>query len=542
VDLLHPRQFTKIYEITPGGDTIAILTQRSDDHAVVLRTDYEVDRRSDVHVSFDRRWMASKPGLEADVLVTGKLFHDKKEQDLQIPGYHVIGTDAGPNPVRVRSSAEMHSILREMAEESGVVAQTTLTLAEGRTRLTSTGDRQLAYLLTSLNSMRSQLVQLTTRSEGGDSLDDPLISESVQARLQELRERSDSLARLLEGQAGILEYVNEATRRIQEAGNELVPVLNRFTSEENSSVLRAVAQVSNRDYSIPLGTARRVSQRIQTLAAAAPLRAGSRREEIRSRLQEVEEIERALSVLKRFAERVPQDDDSRTRMNLLLLGSLKDADVLLANTVASTGDDVSLTVYNFRNDAQRTRSMDIRLHVREFGWVRKISDSYMFFRRAGLDREYRRNIEADSAAADLRAQSTGQSAEYSRTMPLNFEPALGVSLGWTYYPRSDPKPLTQFLRWVQPGAGINVSFPRFATRTVTVSRGDPANAASPLQRKATDNRPQIGLGSGIVLSVFDGALQYSYGYSLVSDSKRRYHALGFSFFEVAKRLAEAAGS
>jgi hypothetical protein len=227
-------------------------------------------------------------------------------------------------------------------------------------------------------------------------------------------------------------------------------------------------------------------------------------------------------------------------VQLDLLRPLKEVDLPLSNAPIASGTELLLHIYNFRDSAAMSRPLDLRMRVRQFGWIRNVTDSYMFFYRAGLGSEYRARVKAESLEAAALAQSTGVPGVFTAVTPSNFEPALGVSLSWSYYRRRSSEWYSSPLRWLEPGIGLNVSFPRFGTRRVTISRATPTDSTSPLTRAVEENRQQIGLSSGVVLSLFDGALQYTYGYSLSSEIKRRYHGVGFSFFEVAKRLAEAA--
>ena len=45
------------------------------------------------------------------------------------------------------------------------------------------------------------------------------------------------------------------------------------------------------------------------------------------------------------------------------------------------------------------------------------------------------------------------------------------------------------------------------------------------------------VGAGIVGSLFDNNLQFTYGFNLNADRKRAYFGIGFGFVEVGKRLA-----
>lgn len=537
IDRFHPRHFVRVTEVTHDRRRIPVLVQKSASRDVELSPVHEVDRRSNLHISFDREWMAQQESFDANILLTGRLFHDDKEQDLQIPGYHQIGTQSDTNSVAVASSDEMCFLLNELTLPTGVLARTISSLAASQ-RMASIADRELGNLLDLQRVLRTEVARLAAPSDSSNQYR-AIAHYTVTDSQQVVQDRLAQVTRALEQHPQAQQYANAAAADLRSTSDQLRSALGRLASPQNTKVLRSIGRVSGRDPQWVANTALWVAQRIKALSEAPDLNAGTPSDQIRARYILLGEVKQGLEEVRSFSISALPAVAETSRVNLLLLGDLKDADLLLANTVATAGDEIALTVHNFRNEPSRSRSVDMRLHVREFGWVRKISDSYMFFYRAGLDEAYRAARAADSVEVDNRARTTGEQAEFTRVTPMNFEPALGVTLGWTYYHRDRGSRTARMVRWLEPGLGMNVSFPRFASRRFTVTRSD-TNPTTPLQRKVTEEKQQIGLSSGIILSAFDGALQYSYGYSLVTQNKRRYHSVGFSFFEVAKRLAESA--
>jgi hypothetical protein len=83
-----------------------------------------------------------------------------------------------------------------------------------------------------------------------------------------------------------------------------------------------------------------------------------------------------------------------------------------------------------------------------------------------------------------------------------------------------------------PGIGINVTFMNF---------GDPRDfdpAANDGNGAFTNtNGTNFEVGAGVVGSLFDNNLQFTYGYNLNAGRKHSYFGVGFGFIEVGKRLA-----
>jgi hypothetical protein len=546
IDKLHPRYFVRVSEIKPDGDTVLILGRGGAPRRVILRPDVEIDRRSVLHIDFDRHWMAAQNDFESNLLITGQVTNAKGTQDIQIPGYHVLGEKAQSTPVRSRSSEEIYYLLMAFSRSGGAIVAVLDDLKRSE-ELVQREDAGLARKLAQFRSSESNL-QALTRELARLRADTTLLAfptrEDSLSRLEQrvvLEERTYRLNDIAAtDRRNVRRYLNRSTASVQNRSDELLALLTRLTSPDNHDVIRAVARRAGIDDALVVESARGATQRVRALASETELTDSATPESINNRLHNLTRIRLGLGTVMALAEQAR--DMGWAGVNLRLLSGLKEVDLSLPSVAAAPGDALVVTLHNYRDEAARSRSMDVRMRVREFGLVRNVTDSYMFFHRNGVGADYRAGVTADSARAAEVVRSTKAAAEYERALPMNFEPALGVTLGWTYYQRRNGQRLNRFVRWVEPGAGLNVSFPRFATRTATLALSNPADPTSLITQKVSDVRPQIGLSTGLVLTLFDGGVQLSTGYSLASTSKRRYHALGFSFFEVAKRLAQAAGS
>jgi hypothetical protein len=132
-----------------------------------------------------------------------------------------------------------------------------------------------------------------------------------------------------------------------------------------------------------------------------------------------------------------------------------------------------------------------------------IADSLLFVKRLGVSAE----DEKDGAAA------------------VHFSPAPGLTYGGTYLARGGRG--GAFVRFLQPGVGINVSF---------MNWNDPAFDAA-IGKFATGTKgSDVDIGLGVQFSLFNSALQFSYGANLQARQDRTYFGLGVSFVNLGARI------
>ncbi len=184
---------------------------------------------------------------------------------------------------------------------------------------------------------------------------------------------------------------------------------------------------------------------------------------------------------------------------------LKDTDLHLPSDRVRSGDVVEIEIHNGEDDPTLHRFLTLRLKVRDFGWKERLTDSFLFVNR--LDDKPQAS---DAPGAD--------------TIPevVDFSPTPGVSMAWTLYHRTDPT-----LRWLRPSFGFNVSFPRFGTRIKTRTVETEPVRVEVATEEETDRT--IDLAFGLLVGLFDNALQASIGRTLTARSNPWYFAIGFSF-------------
>lgn len=107
---------------------------------------------------------------------------------------------------------------------------------------------------------------------------------------------------------------------------------------------------------------------------------------------------------------------------------------------------------------------------------------------------------------------------------VNFGPAPGVTYLWTISTRKN-----NFLRVLRPSLGVNVSFTDW---------DDPAFNQATGQFAAGTNASDIEITSGVVGGVFDGIVQFTFGWNLNVEQRRTYFGVGFSFVNIVDRLGK----
>jgi hypothetical protein len=128
---------------------------------------------------------------------------------------------------------------------------------------------------------------------------------------------------------------------------------------------------------------------------------------------------------------------------------------------------------------------------------------------------------------------------------VDFSPFPGVTFGAVFHSRGltrvankdwDYEALetagSRFLGALAPGIGINVTFMNFGDpRDFNPAANDGAGAFT------TTTGTNFEVGAGVVGSLFNNNLQFTYGYNLNAGRKNSYFGVGFGFIEVGKRLA-----
>lgn len=221
----------------------------------------------------------------------------------------------------------------------------------------------------------------------------------------------------------------------------------------------------------------------------------------------------------------------------------KDTDLPIERTGARPGDFITITVSNDALGDSLPRTFVVRLRVVEYGLTHKLSDSFLLLHRSGFSAAERERV-----AASVRASAQQLRVDQLEVVPgsANFAPAPGASYGWSWYPRR-----SSIIRWLRPRFGVNVSFPRFTTfeirarvradTTLPVPPATDTTVSILTESEETETAQSFQIASGVVLGLFGGAVEVTWGWNLTTESRRRYWGIGFSFARLAERLRDAGG-
>lgn len=222
----------------------------------------------------------------------------------------------------------------------------------------------------------------------------------------------------------------------------------------------------------------------------------------------------------------------------VMVSRLKDTSFLVADTGAKPGDVLRLEFRNFEGDPNE-RVLIVRIRVVDVGWNRAITDSAFFLHRRGISRSENESV-INQAQND--AMMTGMPQQVETPEPINYEPAAGVTLAWTYVGRrtwlydDTIGAWPRFLYALRPSFGFNVSFMQFGSRVTTFTPSDPMDPTSAPFATFQSDTDEIDVGAGAVFGMFDNALQVTYGWNLNEPSDRVYVGIGLSFVSIARKI------
>jgi hypothetical protein len=544
VDRQHPRNFVEVLELSPRGDSRVVLTARSVGGARVVceRANPQVDRNSKVVVRIDRQFLHAAE-FEGNFSITGRLEGQGTSRAIEVPGYSVIGQEAQVAPVGVAAASTIEGMLGEL-ERHWPDIDTRLSALRSRAdsagqvrarRLIERGDsiRQLRSKESLLSArIDTAMRQLTTKTTATDSQTTSSSIGSLRDSVQVTHERVTALQRDLVGDsisqqlAARPAFVREALGVLR-ANRAVLLVLNEFAREENLPLIRAVARSRNRMPSV-----------LRSLASSADttwrllLNARVTAETPDAELTRYDEM---ITELRAAMRDVTSSDihsgGNRLDIRPILLGAVKDAEINLRSTGAQVGDVLVLVFTDSVGVPPSNRSVEIRMQVRDFGLIQRVSDAVLLMNLPGERGEARVIADAQSLAL-----STSKGSALELPVPTRGSPTAGVSFGWVFSPRRDddysplPYPVRATSSWLEPGFGFNAAVASVPMKRIVIASGQPPT------EEAVGN--QVGYTLGASVSIFGGALVWSSGWTLNSARARRYTALGISFLSATEKARE----
>lgn len=573
VDRLHPSQFVRIMERTRAGKIIPIFDPRSGTRHE--RTAAEVDRRSRILIRFDRQHVADTT-FEGLITVTAH----SGTTPVEVPGYFVVGTRQDTAAVQVRSAQDLGELLGEIrhlweridreAYDAGAQrlrGVTDITQPQAQAQAIGITEDSVGNirqhpafdslnravtrafsihqnLTRSLDSLRSEQQRDSIRRAElvRDSLaaaetarttfrtDIPTLEDGMRIRADSIRARSrreeEAKGRLNELRDRLGREVDraldtipkrEALNRIAADTAILVIPLRSFADSASLDLVDALATAANRQQEVLRSLAREAANRWLPQLSNRTLSVDERWDAYQHLIANVE-------VLASLAMQIrPLLDQVRA----ILLARLIDSDILLADTKLRPGDPLVITIAN-RSDARSApRILRVRIEVAEFGLLQGVDDSFIFLKRLGVDPNA--NQVMVNAAKQV-ADTTGAAMSVETAQPVNYTPAPGATLRWTWRPRNG------FGRFLEPGWGVNVSFPNFGSTITEFSSSSPTDPASTPSVTVRDGGGPVDITIGFVGSLFGGLVQATFGWDLTVSEKRQYFGLGFSFVQLGNTI------
>jgi hypothetical protein len=531
IDMLHPTYFVRVYEDTrkgerrpihannpksptdPTSDCLYSPVATDDDRGPLAgqpdiyaytQVDYEVDYRSQIAIQFDRAFMECVgDAFEGEITIKGQIKSAGGPRDLKIPGYWQAG-EAQPSVVaRLRSTREIIDTANEL-------------------------DFALETLDRDVKAAIDQAVEATQEVDAEEGTADWMRT-------------LDSGGVLDEDDLEIAFDAAIAAGNVWADANEAaVSALLRRLAVASSPVMKQIAAVQRRDADALTALAN------TALTTWLPeLRATQRQlanpggsldeQEITAlkraqfnRIANLIELQRAFYLDNLVVGELTQAqvDANYKLLQARLFAALKDTVILPSVDGAVPGDTLILTIVNGAEAPQNRRELTLQLRVAEFGVKREVIDSALFIRRDVAD--------VDLAAAINNAQASGTAETVEASEDSNFTPAPGVTLAWTYLPRE--RDGHKALRFLQPGWGVNVSFPQFDS---TVATFTPGSGTTPASTTFSQTDSDIDVAVGLVFSLFNNRLQFSYGRIMTVEEDEDYAAIGFSFVNLIRGARNA---
>lgn len=563
VDLYHPRNFVRIFELTQHGDSVWVLKDTVGATGVRKVRDAvnaQVDINSRLVIGFDRNWLtANSECAEADIVITGEVTGSGGKRNIEIPGYSVVGEATKTASARMESIAEMIALLNEFRQNSDRLR---LTLAALQSRAEQDADLPKA-LQDSLSAARSDSISLADKyfnayqqayvDTGGlkstEKAVRALIADSARARVDaNHRVMTQLLAEPAYREKVWPSYVNSARSEILEQRNIFAIPLALFTDSTRAPLLSALARALRREPAVLASKAQNISPHwladLDTSDAKVKKTPTEKNNQILLS-RDAETIDRIQNALVDLAAVGDTSRETSQKIAAIVTRNLKDTDVLVSQTGAQNGDEILLTISNGIDRPVLNRSLKVRIRVTEFGLVGHVVDSFLLIQRLGVSK----SASASAVqAAQQSAASGGAATTVATPLPVNYTPAPGATLGWTYFQRRNTDNWDKFVRWIQPGFGINVSFPQFGSKVTSFSpstsstSGTGSTTSTPPTATVTTSSNNIDIATGLVLSFFNSAVILTYGNNLTSDSPRAYWGIGFSFVKLVQGVSQAGAS
>jgi uncharacterized protein (DUF934 family) len=507
---LDPATFIRVYEDPKSGQRSCVYDPLSKECNKVLQS--AADLESSILIVPDDKLMGEDPALNK-LYITAKLASGDSSKDIPVMGYSVIGKDqaamAAQSATAFQSAANVQAMVLNMAYTAGdiiysVYQRPVQTTSEGMDFTKWVNSRKDV-------DFQSTAAQAVTReiaaAVGKKDRTNPSL-QALQARLRlyqpEIQAISDFLVKpenleIVEKLGVKVFWIDrDSMVRIAQQYKDNIQVAfdAKSTDEAQLNALQDLLERTKLVYR-DFGDLRReiVRQMSQSYKDPRELHTD---EEWESRYQ---------SAIQNFAKTMRSSAVNELK-KFLATGSIS-----LRENQAKDGDLLTITVESLPTDAS-TGGIPVvfQIAIKKYGAKIQWSPSLLFVRRMGV---------TDAEATP----PTG-----STTTPLNrinFAPSPGMTFGVAYFKRGSSG-WDKFARAVGPGLGMNVTFMNFNDPSYNLATGQFVNT----------NGTNVQVGAGVIGSLFDNKIQFTYGWNLNVEKRRTYIGVGFGFIEIGKELAK----
>jgi hypothetical protein len=516
--------------------------------------------------------------FEAEITIKGFLTSEGNQQSIEIPGYSEIGKPDLTKYARVRSIsstiASLNGLSKKYADifkdfsiyeaafhpeeflndykllkdttqkditenfyalkrEADLLKNNSISLTNQMLEIKNSFDTNNANAYILYKNKKTNLNKTDTISDSNLTNNKDFINLfNIEERLTQLKNEQKNVISNLEKLGSVslktdlalknFYKLKEGIRNILDNKTFLRTYAEQILMPDNKILIQIIIEKANNGLNLDLVI--RLTKEIQDkllLLENNELTMGKDEESIIGILTAVRVLESELYTLSNICNDSALEESVKTS----LLKNLTPTEVSLPNIGAKAGDRITIQITNklnkSDNDTPRSTTRTFNFIVNDFGLVRRVSDSFILinrlFTKHGIQSDTNSNVITTTAPKEM-----------------NFEPCAGTTLAWTFNARND------FVGWIKPGFGLNVSFPRFGTKVRTVTVDTSGNRSVNKEEKIDP----IDISAGFVTSLFDGAVYFTYGWALTAGDgpNKQYWGVGFSFVNIAQKISDVVTS
>jgi len=499
-----PATFIRIYEDTKGGGHIEIHNPKSRHDA---GSHLSVDAESSVVIVPDGALLQNSDLSLNKLFMSAVLSSEDKQQNLEVVGYSEVGKDKatseGQRGMAFQTSENIQNMVLNMASTSVDIIK----------YVYEVGDDKSIYDADVQTRVKSPLTDAAQKQRARDRF--ALYRPEVQAIADFFsNEQNLSLVRIMGKE---IFWIDSASlEEIAKQYKENVRIAFDPTSKD-SAVDEALTQLLERTKLVVADFRDLVLEIKKTENETCPANEAqlaldkqpcSCTDQMNASLPKADQdhLRRTCAI-----EKVANEMRSNAFRELAKLFS--PGSISLRSAKAADGNLLTVTVEAVGADGSPVGIPAVfEIDIKKYGAKIQWSPSLLFVRRLGV---------TDAEAAPPTGSTTPPISK------INFAPSPGMTFGIAYFKRGYSKS-DKFLRALGPGAGMNVTFMNF---------NDPSFDLS-TQKFVNTSGTNVQVGAGLIGSLFDNKIQFSYGWNLNVENRRRYFGVGFGFIEIGKELTK----